>query len=188
MEQQQGQCLFCAIDKGQIPSYKVYEDEQVVAVLDIKPANLGHLLVFPKRHYTYINEMNIQEMSHLMNVSRTLIPVLMKALDVKGVNLLYSAGPSAGQRTPHLYINLIPRKEDDGVALSWKPREITEQQFEEIRNKLVNTISGFGDKKAEQEKPEKTEEKKPITEEDGHSKPKEDDPYYDISDSPAKFW
>ena len=185
------QCLFCAIDKGQMPSYKVYEDDHVVAVLDIKPANLGHLLVIPKIHYTYITEMTVQEMSHLMNVSRTLIPVLMKVLDVKGVNLLYSAGPAAGQRTPHLYINLIPRSDNDGIALSWKSKEISETQFKDIQQKMINTIGSFKETQSEapQNPPpsEKNLEEKGV-EDEFTSAPGEEDPYYDISDSPAKYW
>jgi len=167
------QCVFCSIRDGKTPSYKVYEDDYVFAVLDIKPANPGHLLVAPKKHYPLITQLTINEMAQLFSVARTMIPVILAATGAKGANIVHSAGPVAGQRSPHAFLNVIPRFEDDDVIISWKSKEMDEQQFRELQKKIVSTLSEMGGQKPKAEEPKPEPKKEEL---------------YKVESRPAKYW
>jgi histidine triad (HIT) family protein len=114
-EFQKKQCIFCHIVSGKVAARKVYEDDKVIAVLDINPANPGHILLMPKEHYMIMPQMPDGEMNHIFMVAKHLSNSLLKALDVRGTNLIVANGGAAGQRAQHFMMHLIPRKEGDGV-------------------------------------------------------------------------
>ena len=134
-------CLFCGISQGQIPSFKVYEDDQFYASLDINPANPGHLIVFPKAHYKTVMEMSEPEYYKLFSVVRALSLTLFE-YGALGVNLLYAMGEAAGQRSPHLIVHIIPRYKEDQVNLIWQPQKYTQEQFTQIQQKIIEKIHG----------------------------------------------
>jgi histidine triad (HIT) family protein len=165
------QCLFCSIRDNKIQSYKVYEDDYVFAVLDIRPANPGHLLIVPKKHYPIITQLSVNEMAQLFNVARTLMPVVLKVTGAQGANILYSAGSAAGQKSPHAFLNLIPRKENDGVVVSWEPKELDEASFKEMQDKLIRTLSELG---KQQQPSQPSEKEKPEV--------------YNVGSKPPRYW
>lgn len=102
-------CLFCKIIKGEIPCHKIYEDENVLAFLDINANPVGHTLVIPKSHY--VNILDVQE-SDLINVICAVKKVANHYVDNKnatGFNLQVNNGKSAGQEVAHLHFHILPR-------------------------------------------------------------------------------
>ena len=96
------ECVFCGIAKGAIPSKKVYEDNSVIAVLDINPRNPGHTLVVPKKHYETIMEMPDNEAQTLFAAVKKMASVIKKATNADGVSISQSNGRAAGQIIPHV--------------------------------------------------------------------------------------
>ena len=137
MEQQ---CLFCNIVSGKIPSFKVFEDNLFIAILDINPANSGHIVLLPKRHISSIMEMQPQEYSQFFLVARALSLALLE-FGAEGVNFLYSMGEAAGQRSPHMLLHIIPRHKEDKVRFIWEPLKLTQDDFKLVQEKLISLIN-----------------------------------------------
>lgn len=125
------QCVFCGIALGQVNSYKIYEDADVVCVLDINPASKGHVLVIPKMHLSYSYEFN-NKIFEIVNL------VTKKIKENLGYdsNILISNGENAGEKFGHLVINIIPRYEDDNINFAWKFNKVEEKDLMELVNKL----------------------------------------------------
>ncbi|RKU38148.1 HIT family protein [Candidatus Poribacteria bacterium] len=116
-------CIFCAIVAGKIPAAKVYEDEHVLAFMDIAPANPGHTLVIPKQHYRNIFDMPPEIGGKIMEVAIRLAAAIRKALNPDGLNLFQSNEPAAFQTVFHFHLHLIPRWAADPLRLPWHPSE-----------------------------------------------------------------
>ncbi|MEK6900770.1 MAG: HIT domain-containing protein, partial [Nanoarchaeota archaeon] len=101
MELQKKQCIFCQIVAEKVPAKKVFEDESIIAILDINPAAKGHILVLPKEHYAIMPQVPEEVIGHLFVVCKTLSNVLLKTLLVSGTNVFIANGLAAGQRAHH---------------------------------------------------------------------------------------
>jgi len=133
-KQQQGnECPFCLIASGEIESYKVYENNDVVAVLDIKPANEGHVLVIPKNHVQFSTEMD--DVGGLFNVANKIAKRIFEVFG-KDTNIFVANGVNAGQRAGHLIVHVIPRDKDDGVELEWEGKNVEKKTLDELKGKL----------------------------------------------------
>jgi len=114
-------CIFCKIVAGQIPCHKLYENENVLAFLDIGPLSRGHSLIIPKEHYTTIDQMP----ADLVSACATVLPKLSKAIitatGVAGWNVLQNNGAIAGQEVNHVHFHIIPRANGDGLGYRWTP-------------------------------------------------------------------
>lgn len=108
-------CIFCKIIAGEIPSEKVYEDEQVLAFLDIKPVNRGHLLVVPKIHSTDLLSVEDEVLKDMMPKVKKIGAAAMKAMNAQGINISTNNGKAAGQIIFHLHFHLIPRFSNDNL-------------------------------------------------------------------------
>jgi len=102
-------CIFCKIVKGEIPSSKVYEDDDVVAFLDISQTTQGHTLVIPKEHYDNFLATPKELMHKVMDVAQRLGQAEMVVLGAKGVNILTNVNKEAGQSVYHFHVHVIPR-------------------------------------------------------------------------------
>lgn len=109
------ECVFCKIVSGQLPAHKVYEDNKTLAFLDIHPANDGHTLLIPKKHYEDIFDVPAEELAYLHTVGQKISRAIKTAVKAEGINITQSNGRAAMQEVPHLHIHLIPRFEGDGV-------------------------------------------------------------------------
>lgn len=107
-------CLFCSIVKGEVPSFRVYEDDAVVAFLDIKPVNRGHVLIVPKEHYATLLDAPAHVLTDIMSAVPGLAKAAMKAVNAQGFNLLVNNAKEAGQLVDHVHAHIIPRFEEDG--------------------------------------------------------------------------
>ena len=119
-------CVFCEIIKGNIPSSKVYEDDRVLAILDLSQTTKGHTLVMPKKHYEDLSAIPSDELMDLMSKVQMIAKHLEKVLNAKGYNILINKGEVAGQTMMHLHVHIIPRySEDDTIKI-----EFSENKFD----------------------------------------------------------
>ena len=143
----QQQCPFCMIVAGKIPVKTVYEDDLVKAVLDINPANKGHIIVFPKQHYQFLFMVPDNEIARIFQVANKLSKIVFEIVGAQGTNIFVANGQIAGQNAPHVLVHVIPRFENDQVNLSWQPKKIEEKDMEEIAAKLKEKKISVGEEK-----------------------------------------
>lgn len=111
-------CIFCKIVSGEIPSVKVYEDNRVLAFMDINPINDGHLLIIPKAHAATIHDIAEADFLAVMSTTRKLATAVQNALNPDGINILQLNGKAANQVVPHLHVHILPRWSGDGLTVS----------------------------------------------------------------------
>lgn len=109
-------CLFCKIIAGEIPAKKIYEDDTVLAFLDIHPVNIGHTLVIPKAHFANLYDTSDETLSHMMTVVKKLSVAVKGALNADGVNIEMNNDAVAGQIIFHTHLHIIPRFSGDGFT------------------------------------------------------------------------
>jgi len=127
-------CVFCEIVNGNIPSKKIYEDEDVLAILDISQTTYGHTLVMPKKHYENIFECPKDILDKVINITQDLAIRISNNLNANGINILQNNGEVAGQTVKHLHFHIIPRyKETDSIKLEFKENKF---DLDEVLNKI----------------------------------------------------
>ena len=114
-------CIFCRIEKGQIPSKKVYEDARCFAILDINPVAWGHALVIPRAHHETWLDLPADLAADLAKSSQKVGAAVKKAAGAEGFNLLMNNHACAGQAVFHAHLHVIPRKTADGIRFNWTP-------------------------------------------------------------------
>ena len=114
--------VFCKIINGEIPCHKIYEDDDVLAFLDISPVSKGHTLVLSKKHYDNFLTIPHEEMHKVMDVAQRIGQVSIKFLGADGVNILTNCYESAGQSVMHFHVHVIPRYSNEGSkVIEFKP-------------------------------------------------------------------
>lgn len=114
-------CLFCKIVAGEIPSIHVFENDQVLAFMDIGPIVKGHVLVIPKAHHNPLSQTPDDVLAQVIAVVRRVAQAQQAGLGADGVNVHQSNGAAAGQVIPHLHFHVIPRFKHDGHHWNWTP-------------------------------------------------------------------
>lgn len=133
-------CVFCKIAAGEIPSRKIYEDKDVVAIMDLSPTSKGHSLIIPKEHYANIYDIDEDIAAKIMRVAKKLATKMTVALNCDGFNLLQNNGATAGQTMFHFHMHLIPRyKNADNDMLHFTSVELSDSEMDAIRDTIVNT-------------------------------------------------
>lgn len=132
-------CIFCKIVAGEIPSQKVYEDENTMAFLDIAPVNYGHTLIIPKKHYKNLEEIDENTLVQVIKTVKKVGQAIKKGMDVKGYNVMENNDPVAGQVVPHIHFHIIPRLESDGLK-SWENGKYGDGENEEVLKKIKNAF------------------------------------------------
>lgn len=123
-------CEFCDIVKGKEEAETVYEDEQVLAVLHLKPASPGQVLIFTKEHSPILEQLPDPLVAHTFKVANKLSTVLFESLNIQGTNIIVQNGTAAGQIIPHFSVNIIPRSENDGLNFQWEPKKLSKDEME----------------------------------------------------------
>ncbi|MEM2974047.1 MAG: HIT family protein [Candidatus Micrarchaeia archaeon] len=136
------ECVFCKIIEGQIPSSVVFSDEHIMAFLDINPANKGHTLIMPKRHYNTFNDIPVKELSHLFEVVQRVSKAVEKGLAAEGYNILINNKKAAGQLVEHVHIHVIPRHKGDDMAvrLGWSYKKYEGNEIKEVADKIRKNL------------------------------------------------
>ena len=129
-------CVFCKIVSGDIPSMRVYEDEDCIAIMDINPATPGHVLVVPKIHMTDLTEMEEALAGRLLMVAKRIGMRQKERLGADGFNVVQNNGRAAGQTVLHFHIHVIPRYQHGPQMVAWEPTQPSREQLSEICEKL----------------------------------------------------
>jgi histidine triad (HIT) family protein len=114
-------CIFCKIVAGELPATRVFEDDRILAFMDIAPWTRGHALVIPKAHYRDLGEIPADELAAVAAGAQRLAGLQMQRLGAEGVNLLNAYGAAAWQTVFHFHIHTIPRYTGDGMVLPARP-------------------------------------------------------------------
>lgn len=133
-------CIFCSIVAGDIPATIVYEDEDVLAFMDIAPANPGHTLIIPKQHYRNIYDMPAEVGGKIMQAAVSLANAIRTALNPDGLNLFQSNEAAGFQTVFHFHLHLIPRWEGDPIRLPWRPSEADMEEIGNIAAKIREVL------------------------------------------------
>lgn len=112
-------CIFCKILGGDIPSFKIYEDDKTFAFMDINPANAGHVLVIPKYHSPNIFEIPNDWLAATAATAKRIAKAVEKALSPEGINIVQANGEGAAQSVQHFHIHVLPRHNGDELKLNW---------------------------------------------------------------------
>ena len=132
-------CIFCKIVKGEIPSHKIYEDNEFLIFLDVNPKAEGHMLVIPKEHYVNIFDIPEEVLKNLIAITQKLAKKLKQSSGVDGINILHASDKSAQQSVFHFHIHLIPRYENDGLDM-WPKNNYEKSDMEVIQNKFKRML------------------------------------------------
>jgi len=117
-----GNCIFCKIVAGQIPCFKLLEDANTIAFMDINPVNSGHALAVAKGHWPTVDVIPPGLLAEVAQTAQKVAKAAFKVLKPHGVNLLQANGEGAGQSVPHLHIHIMPRVKGDDINLNWEPK------------------------------------------------------------------
>ena len=131
-----GSCIFCKIVAGEIPCFKLFEDEATIAFMDINPVNPGHALAVAKGHWPTIDVIPPEILAGVAKTAQRVARAVVGELKPEGVNLLQANGAAAGQSVPHLHIHVVPRQANDRVTLNWDYRPGDKAEIEAIWRRL----------------------------------------------------
>ncbi len=133
-------CIFCKIVAGTTPCFKIYEDAETLAFMDINPVHDGHCLVIPKAHYRTVFDLPAEIFAAAGRTAITVAKAVNAAVKPDGLNLLQANGPGAAQTVPHFHLHVLPRRMNDGLLMNWtsKPgeRAAIAEMVERIRSWL----------------------------------------------------
>ena len=132
--------IFSKIIAGEIPSFKIYEDKKVVAILDINPVNAGHLLVIPREEYITLMDMPDKLAEHTITVVKHLASEIQRITGAPGINIFLNNGVAAGQEVPHVHFHIIPRFEGDDAIPHWKRKQVSPEDLKELSELLSKSI------------------------------------------------
>jgi histidine triad (HIT) family protein len=134
-------CIFCQIGRGESPAAKVFENEKVLAFLDINPVSKGHTLVIPKAHYAGFSEIPADLLTEMGRVLQGIGQAATSRLGSDGFNVLLNNGRAAGQHVNHAHFHLVPRRLGDGV-MEWPAvRPYAAGEMEAVRDKLASAMA-----------------------------------------------
>ncbi len=135
-------CIFCKIVRGEIPSYKLYEDDDFLVFLDAFPAHRGHTLIIPKEHCTDILDLPYELANKVMGIGKKVVEAMEKSINADGYNFAQNNREVSGQAVMHYHLHIIPRYNDEpkgaknmfqAEGLEYKP---TKEELEEIAGKI----------------------------------------------------
>jgi len=133
-------CLFCKIIAGQIPAFKVYEDEHTFAFLDIAPFEKGHVLVVPKHHAAFLTDLRAEVLVPFITAVQNVAALLLKKMPCDGFNLVQNNGACATQVVPHVHFHIIPRDANAGLGIEWPAGELDPDAGAALARKIAAEI------------------------------------------------
>jgi diadenosine tetraphosphate (Ap4A) HIT family hydrolase len=146
-------CNLCDMIEGKKKAATLYQDGNVTAFLPEQPATIGHIIVAPHRHAPIFEATTDDESGHLFKAANKISIALFEAIKCDGTNILINNGIDAGQEDPHFSVNIIARREGDGLSFEWTPRQLGEQEMATIELQLKEELA-----KPEEPAEEKKEE------------------------------
>lgn len=136
-------CIFCQIIEGKLPSYKLYEDDLVVAILDIYPITTGHTLIIPKQHTELLAGLPPETAGRMFQVARLVEKAIRDSpIRCEASNLVLNNGQSAGQEIPHAHLHIIPRYRGDGVRFHISQKKASREELEAAAGDIAEKLGG----------------------------------------------
>ena len=132
-------CVFCKIIQGDIPADKVYENDKIIAFLDIQPINKGHTLIVPKKHFADFLDTPEDVLCEMMTSAKKIAAAAVKAVDADGFNIGINTKPAAGQIVMHMHLHVMPRFNNDGLK-HWPGKTLTKEEFTKIRDQIARFL------------------------------------------------
>ena len=134
-----GNCIFCKIIAGEIPSRTIYEDDDFKVILDAGPASRGHALILPKEHAADLFALSDETAAKVLPLAKKVAARMVEVLGCDGINVLQNNGEAAGQTVRHFHVHLIPRYENEQnkSLLTWGQADISDEEMDEIMRSLV---------------------------------------------------
>ena len=129
-------CDVCQILENKYAFHVVYTDEKCTAILHEMPSQSGHVLLFPNNHFPIFEDVPDSLLAHMFGVANIISSSVFDSLQAMGTNILINNGIPAGQELPHFLINIIPRKENDGLNLEWVPKKAPEGDLAAVAGML----------------------------------------------------
>ncbi|MFA9479513.1 HIT family protein [Phycisphaerales bacterium AB-hyl4] len=142
-EQQQrrdADCIFCRIAAGEIPCHRVYEDDEVLAFLDVGPLSAGHALIIPKAHYATLDEMPGELAAACMKIAPRLAGAIRDVTGTSAYNVLQNNGELAHQAVKHVHFHIIPKSADGGLDLTWDAGQLGDEMGRDLRTKIAGRL------------------------------------------------
>jgi histidine triad (HIT) family protein len=133
-------CIFCKIVRKQAPASIIYEDESVIAFLDIRPLNLGHTLVIPKKHYVDIFDISEDQLSQVHKVAKQVSTAVKKATNADGISIIQQNSRAAGQDIFHLHVHVVPRFEGQKLPSFSALKEVERAKLEGVAKKIKQQL------------------------------------------------
>lgn len=143
-ETSNGASIFEKIIAREIPATIVYEDEIIIAFLDIRPINKGHVLIVPKKHFRNILDGDEAVLAHMMRTAKKIAQAVMTAMKADGVNVTMNNEPSAGQEVFHAHLHVIPRFTDDGVFKTMRNGDYETGEMERVGKDILDALQESG--------------------------------------------
>lgn len=128
-------CVFCKIISGEWSAEKIYEDDNVLAFLDINPVTRGHTLIVPKKHAMVLHETGDHDLVALFKVVKLIAPQIRDLCGAAGYNIGINCGEVAGQLVLHTHIHIIPRYSNDGLTM-WGGHKMHPDHLRELASLL----------------------------------------------------
>jgi histidine triad (HIT) family protein len=162
---QKQNCIFCKIISGEIPSKKVHEDSTCKAILDINPANEGHILLLPKEHYQIMPNVPKEVISHMAIISKKLSKALLISTLGKSTSIFVANGAVAGQKAPHFMMHIIPRRmENEFFVIPTKDADVA--YLDKVKEIIIPKLENITGRRFQNENPNsKRQEQLPQKEE-----------------------
>ena len=136
-------CPFCRVLAGELPSSPVLENDLVVALLDIRPANPGHTLVMPRRHVESFTDLSPTEVEQLALCGQRIATALKQGFDeCEAVTFSLADGAAAGQDVPHTHLHVVPRRTGDGLGWRAGGRLQDRETLDAIASQLRTALDG----------------------------------------------
>jgi histidine triad (HIT) family protein len=133
-------CVFCKIVAGQIPCFKLLEDDRTIAFMDINPVQPGHALAVAKGHWPTVDVIPPEVLAAVVQTAQKVAKAVFKSLAPDGVNLLQANGEGAGQSVPHLHFHILPRATGEDITLNWTPKPGNRAAIEAVHEKLKSAL------------------------------------------------
>lgn len=159
--------MSCDVCDGKLNNSIIYENDNIIITLANNPCTSGHVQIFPRKHFTIIEELPSELLNYMSLAANKISMILFESLKVHGTNILVQNGIPAGQNIPHMSMHIIPRRSDDGLKIDWDMKQASAESLENMQRIISEGVSV-----------EETEEK--IEENKDHSK-EEDKETQDIN-------
>lgn len=132
-------CIFCKL-ASEKPWNALYEDESVIALLNIKPIMPGHTIILPKEHSENFEDINEENAAKCLSAIKKLAPIISKAVNADGFNIGLNNNPAAGQVIMHTHFHIIPRFNNDGLS-EWPNKDASKESLQELKDKIIKFIN-----------------------------------------------